>query len=435
VHAGGIFHRPAPPIGGEPHYNELTEDIAMPNTVVAIKTTSPLVAQSLGRSQTFDPGRSILNTADYRRAYQDAKTAITQKYSEVGGATGLAAGEIESAAGEGWQFLRRYQNGIIYWQGATGAHWVHGAILAKYQELRAEGGFLGYPTTDELGTPDGVGRYNHFERGSIYWSPGNGAREIHGAIRDRWQTLGWEQSWLGYPISDEMAFPEDGRISVFQNGSIYWWPDTGTREVNDIVVQYTGLYCFGETDADGILTNSDEPYASIGIKGPDFEQTFRTQIYDDVDSGDTREDLIELYRGKPRGLLINAVLNEYSGGDTELSRQKIKEAYEKGSPYLADAITQIPYVGPVLGPLAEAALAAAKEDILDALNAFLESTLGYANRPLGADVITLSTKEMVLLATRPEGHAYQYAIPWRFETALLSRFGASYKLYFNIFGA
>jgi uncharacterized protein with LGFP repeats len=50
---------------------------------------------------------------------------------------------------------------------------------------------MGYPTTDELSTPDGIGRYNHFDKaGSIYWTPGTGAHEVYGAIRQRWSALG-----------------------------------------------------------------------------------------------------------------------------------------------------------------------------------------------------------------------------------------------------
>jgi uncharacterized protein with LGFP repeats len=83
-------------------------------------------------------------------------------------------------------------------------HEVHGAILAKYQDLGGESSFLGYPTTDESGTPDGVGRFNHFQAGSIYWTPSTGAHEVHGLIRDYWSAHGWERNAaLGYPISDE----------------------------------------------------------------------------------------------------------------------------------------------------------------------------------------------------------------------------------------
>src|SRR5207302_340115 len=86
---------------------------------------------------------------------------------------------------------------------ATGSHQVCGAILAKYQSLGGPAGFLGYPTTDETGTPDGIGRFNHFANGgSIYWTPNIGAWSIHGAIRAKWASLGWERSCLGYPVSD-----------------------------------------------------------------------------------------------------------------------------------------------------------------------------------------------------------------------------------------
>ena len=52
---------------------------------------------------------------------------------------------------------------------------------------------LGYPVTDETITPDGRGRYNHFQYGSIYWTPFTAAHETHGAIRERWASLGWDK--------------------------------------------------------------------------------------------------------------------------------------------------------------------------------------------------------------------------------------------------
>jgi hypothetical protein len=60
-----------------------------------------------------------------------------------------------------------------------------------------------------------------------YWTPQTGAHEVHGAIRDLWASMGWEQSWLGYPISDEQDAPGGGRISYFQGGSISWTPQGG----------------------------------------------------------------------------------------------------------------------------------------------------------------------------------------------------------------
>ncbi len=89
---------------------------------------------------------------------------------------------------------------------------------------------LGYPVTDELVTPGGVGRYNHFQTGSIYWTPATGAREVRGAIRDRWASTGWERGALGYPTSDEYGVP-GGRRSDFQRGSIIWDAQTGATRM------------------------------------------------------------------------------------------------------------------------------------------------------------------------------------------------------------
>jgi hypothetical protein len=89
--------------------------------------------------------------------------------------------------------------------GGGDPHEVHGAIRGKYLALGAETSILGYPTTDETGTPDGIGRYNHFQAGSIYWTPNTGANEVHGLIREFWAKQGWERNPnLGYPISDEL---------------------------------------------------------------------------------------------------------------------------------------------------------------------------------------------------------------------------------------
>src|SRR5439155_1236641 len=98
-----------------------------------------------------------------------------------------------------------FQDGFILWSAASGAHEVHGAILSEYAAIGWQTSGLGFPVTDETGTPDGVGRYNHFQYGSIYWTPQTGAHEIHGAIRNEWASMGWERSVLGYPTTDEMA--------------------------------------------------------------------------------------------------------------------------------------------------------------------------------------------------------------------------------------
>ncbi|MET8136217.1 hypothetical protein ABZ153_39365 [Streptomyces sp. NPDC006290] len=136
------------------------------------------------------------------------------------------AGANEGPNPDGRGRSRDFQNGTIEWSPQTGSQEVHGAIRDHYASLGGSGGFLGYPLTDETGTPDGIGRFNHFENGSIYWTPETGAREVHGAIRDTWANKGWERSELGYPVSDESG-PSDRRRSDFQGGILTWTPTGG----------------------------------------------------------------------------------------------------------------------------------------------------------------------------------------------------------------
>jgi len=158
-------------------------------------------------------------------------SAIDDKYAALGGPGGFLGHPVDEGAGSAEMDtadrrgrVRDFRGGSIYWSPATGAFEVHGDIRLKWGQLGGTRSFLGFPVTDELGTPDGVGRFNHFQGGSIYWTPNTGAHEVHGAIRDHWASMGWETSFLRYPTTDER--PDGvGRFSQFQGGSIHWTPD------------------------------------------------------------------------------------------------------------------------------------------------------------------------------------------------------------------
>ncbi|MFI9328455.1 hypothetical protein ACIGZJ_13025 [Kitasatospora sp. NPDC052868] len=45
---------------------------------------------------------------------------------------------------------------------------------------------MGYPLTDETGTPDAVVRFSHFETGSIYWTLETGASRRRALPPCRW---------------------------------------------------------------------------------------------------------------------------------------------------------------------------------------------------------------------------------------------------------
>jgi len=75
-----------------------------------------------------------------------------------------------------------------------------------------------------------VGRFNHFQGGSIYWTPSTNAHEVHGPIRSRWFQEGSERGALGYPTSDVNTI-SGGQRSEFQRGAIEWDRVTGETKV------------------------------------------------------------------------------------------------------------------------------------------------------------------------------------------------------------
>lgn len=160
---------------------------------------------------------------------------IDQKYRNYTGPEGLlgAATTAESVAPDGVGHFRHFNGGSIYWTPTTCAWEVHGSIRAKWSGMGWETSVLGYPVSDETITPDGRGRYSHFQGGSVYYTPFTGAHEVHGLIRNKWASLGWERSALGYPMSDETdEFNGSGRFNVFEHGTIHWNRSTNAVTVN-----------------------------------------------------------------------------------------------------------------------------------------------------------------------------------------------------------
>ena len=160
-------------------------------------------------------------------------TAISDKYLQLGGANGLLGPALTPELGAANGGLKQdFQNGSIYWQAATGAHEVHGLIRAKWLALGGEGSFVGYPTSDETAARDTVGRFNQFQGAVVFWHPDTGAFELHGLILARWNEMGGESSVLGYPATDETATADGvGSFNHFEHGSIFWTPITGAHEV------------------------------------------------------------------------------------------------------------------------------------------------------------------------------------------------------------
>ena len=165
-------------------------------------------------------------------------SAIDDKYLALGAAASFLGNPTtaECLTPNGQGSYRHYQGGSIYWKHALPvACEVHGQIRSKWEALGWENSFLGFPLTDETSVAGGRGRANTFEGGAIAWTPTTGAHEVHGAIFARWAALGRENT-LGFPLTDECVTPDTrGRYNHFENGSIYWTPATGAHEVTGYI--------------------------------------------------------------------------------------------------------------------------------------------------------------------------------------------------------
>ena len=159
---------------------------------------------------------------------------IGARYDALGGAAGFLGDPVtgETRTPDGRGSYVHFRGGSIYSSPATGAHEVHGLIRDEWAAHGWEAGLLGFPLTDETRTPDRAGAYNHFQGGSVYWSPATGAHEVHGAIRATWGAYGWEAGTFGFPVSDEYDVP-GGKRTDFQGGSMQWTAAEGVTVIGD----------------------------------------------------------------------------------------------------------------------------------------------------------------------------------------------------------
>jgi hypothetical protein len=110
-----------------------------------------------------------------------AWTPISRRYLELGElGSPLGATVYGESPAPGGGASQRYEHGRISWSAATGARVLTGPLLAKYLELGAEAGALGYPVSDEQVSSGGpfkrIGAAGErrvvFQRGVLSYAPG-----------------------------------------------------------------------------------------------------------------------------------------------------------------------------------------------------------------------------------------------------------------------
>jgi hypothetical protein len=297
--------------------------------------------------------------------------AIWSKYYALGGPDsylGLPKTD-ESMADDKIGRYNHFYRASIYWTPQSGAHEVADFILKKWKELGSEKSFIGYPVTDQMRAPDKVGLYNHFQNGSIYWTPKTGAHQVHGAIRSKWQELGWEQSSLGYPVSDEETLPNGkGKYNRFEGGEIRWYPHSGAYlanpEVSTLTLRCVRLHCINKTG-----TNVPDEWGSDEMVmggslieiSPAGENVHKFGLVDLEGGWDDNEwnnwmsprglvaTPINLDNGWPKAFLATFVLVEVDSGDYS---KTLDELMEKVRPIVKNELEKALLAGGSAGELA-----------------------------------------------------------------------------------
>lgn len=216
--------------------------------------------------------KDLKKPADQVQFLLEAEAAIDQKYAELGGVDPqgiLSSAPTRKVTGG---FAKNYSfghiSGDIFWGRHTGTHFLHGDIRRHYlDDLGGPDSYLGLPTSDELPAGDGTARVMRFEHGTICWHPGHGSWALRGAIHQRWTDLGADK-W-GLPVADEQpTLDGTGRFNHFVDAttlkpgkSIFWHPDSGAFEVHGVVGEKYASIGF-ETSYLGYPTSGELPVIS-----------------------------------------------------------------------------------------------------------------------------------------------------------------------------
>ncbi|MGY1783997.1 hypothetical protein ACI8AB_03275, partial [Geodermatophilus sp. SYSU D00698] len=186
-------------------------------------------ANGAGRRQDFQGGVILWSEATGAWPVRGGiRTAWVLDGGESGALRFPVSDEVQAADGVGTYQL--FQGGAVYWSPFTGAHPVRGGIRGVWGTLGAETGVLGYPAGPEVATPDGVGVQQTFQRGVVLWTPATGAQPVWGAIRSAWDRTG--SAALGYPLAAEQPGPGGvGAVQRFQRGSVWFTDATGSHAV------------------------------------------------------------------------------------------------------------------------------------------------------------------------------------------------------------
>ncbi|MGV0851482.1 LGFP repeat-containing protein [Mycolicibacterium phlei] len=177
---------------------------------------------------------------------QDADAAINAAWEASGGDAGPLGPKQGGVYPAGDGFAQNFTSGKMFFTPQTGAHFMRGAILERYEALGGPAeSDLGFPTMDD-GPGRAPGSFNTTfgapDQPVIFWTPETGARVVRGAINAAWDKLGGSTGPLGVPADDEV-YRGDVVSQKFTNGELSYnlRDKTFTTVPPDLAGQLVGL--------------------------------------------------------------------------------------------------------------------------------------------------------------------------------------------------
>ncbi|CAN5921664.1 hypothetical protein BH23ACT10_BH23ACT10_14670 [soil metagenome] len=124
---------------------------------------------------------------------------------------------------------QRFEDGLIIGPSAQRVFVVREPIRRRYMgQMDGPDGVWGFPITHtgEIIGKDGL--WNRFQRAVVYWSPQTGAHWFErGTIYRRYRVEGGAAGRLGFPTSDQDVTPDGLQRVVFEHGTITYDPESG----------------------------------------------------------------------------------------------------------------------------------------------------------------------------------------------------------------
>ena len=199
----------------------------------------------------------------------EATDAITAAWQASGGDTGPLGPKSGDVYPAGSGFAQDFASGKMFFTPATGAHFMQGAILEKYDTLGGPADSdLGFPTIDE-----GPGRapesrnstFSATDNPVIFWTPATGARVVRGPINAAWDKLGGSSGVLGVPAEDETY---DGSVVTqkFTGGELSY--DSRAKTFTTVPPELAGQLADLSIPDDPIAAINAARRAAGGARGP-----------------------------------------------------------------------------------------------------------------------------------------------------------------------